>query len=71
MDIPINTKDSLHVSNRPITRFKTKALKKTLNGLVVQVLTKAELGGHWKHQENALLHLIHIQKGPNPPLFGP
>jgi len=49
MDIPINTKDSLHVSNGPITRFKTKALKKTLNGLVVQVLAKAELGDPWKH----------------------
>ena len=46
---PTNTKDSLHVPNRHITRLKTKALKKELNGLVVQVSAKAKLGDPLEH----------------------
>jgi len=38
VDHPINTKDPLHIPNGPFTRFKVKALKEELNGLVVQVL---------------------------------
>jgi hypothetical protein len=44
VDQPMNTKDPLHVPNKPITRSKVKALKEALTGLVVQVLAKAELG---------------------------
>jgi hypothetical protein len=55
-----NTKEPLHVPNGSITRSKAKALKKTLNRLVVQVSTKAELRDPLKHQEEASIHLIHI-----------
>jgi hypothetical protein len=41
-----------------------------LNGLVVQVSAKAELGNPLEHQDKALLHLIYVQEGLNPPLFG-
>ena len=54
-----NTKDPLHILNEPITRSKTKALKEALNGLVMQVSVKAELGDPLEHQEEALIHLIH------------
>jgi len=47
-----------------------RALKEALNGLVVQVATKAELGDPLEHQEEAVVHLIHIQEGLDPPLFG-
>ena len=70
IDQPMNTKEPLHVPNRPITRFKTKVLKEALNGLILQVLTLAELGDPLEHQEKALVHLIHVQEGPNPPLCG-
>ena len=62
-----DTKDPLHVPNGPITRSKVKAL----NGLVVQVLTKAELRDPLEHQEEALVHLFHMQEGSNPSLFRP
>jgi hypothetical protein len=55
----INTKNELHVSNEPI-RSKAKTLKKILNGLIVQVLTKTKHGNHLEHQEQILIHLIHI-----------
>jgi hypothetical protein len=44
VDQPANTKDSLHIPNGPITRSKAKALKVALNGLVVQVSAKLNLG---------------------------
>ena len=67
----MNTKDQLHVLNEPIISSIVKALKETLNRLVVQVLTKAKLEDPLKHQEKALVYLIHVQEGPNPPLFEP
>jgi SOS response regulatory protein OraA/RecX len=60
VDQPTNTKEPLHVPNGSITRSKTKALKKALNRLVVQVLTKAELRDPLDHQEEASIHLIHV-----------
>ena len=71
MDQPANNKDPLHIPNGPIIRSKAKALKEPLNGLIVEVSAKTELGDPLKHQEETLIHLIHVQKGPNPPLFGP
>ena len=71
VDQPTNIKDPLHISNGPITRSKTKVLKETLNGLVVQVSTKTELGDLLKYQNETLEHLIHMQEGLNSPLFGP
>jgi hypothetical protein len=56
------SKDSLHVPNGPMTRSKTK----TLNSLVLKVSTKSYLKGSLEYQENALVHLIHVQEGPNP-----
>jgi hypothetical protein len=47
-----------------------KALKEVLNGLVLQVSAKAELGDLLEYQEEALIYLINVQEGPNPPLFG-
>jgi hypothetical protein len=67
VDQPVNNKDPLHIPNGPIIRSKAKAL----NGLIVEVSAKTELGDPLKHQEETLIHLIHVQKGPNPPLFGP
>jgi hypothetical protein len=34
-------------------------------------LTKFDLKGPLKYQEEALIDLIHVQEGPNPTLFGP
>jgi hypothetical protein len=56
----MNTKDPLHVPNRTITRSKAKILKEALNGLVVQVSTKDELGDFLEHQEDTLVYLIHV-----------
>jgi hypothetical protein len=65
MDQPTNTnKDSLHVSNGPTTWSKTKALKETLNTLV---LDQVRFQGSIEYQEEALIHLIHVQKGPIQP----
>ena len=72
MDQPINiSKDPLHVPNGPITRSKSKTLKEALNALVLKVSTKSDLKGPLEYQEEALVHLIHLQEGPNPTLFGP
>jgi hypothetical protein len=71
VDQPTNIKDPLHISNGPIIRSKTNVLKKTLNGLVVQVSTKTELEDLLKYQNEALEHLIHVHEGLNLPLFGP
>jgi hypothetical protein len=60
VDKPMHTKDPLYVPNRTSTRSKVKTLKKTLNGLVVQVSTKDELGDFLEHQEDTLVHLIHV-----------
>jgi hypothetical protein len=49
-------KDSLHVPNGQITRSKMKVL----NGLVLQVLAKVEIKDPLEHQEEALVHLIHV-----------
>jgi hypothetical protein len=56
VDQPVNSMDSLHVPNGPIRRFKAKSL----NGLVVQVSAKAELKDLFEHQEETLVHLIHV-----------
>jgi hypothetical protein len=37
------SKDPLHVSNGPMTRSKTKALKEALNALVLNVSTKSKI----------------------------
>ena len=72
MDQPINiSKDPLNVPNGPITRSKSKTLKEALNALVLKVSTKSDLKGPLEYQEEALVHLIHLQEGPNPTLFGP
>jgi hypothetical protein len=49
-------KDSLHVPNGQITRSKMKVL----NGLVLQVLAKVEIKDPLEHQEEVLVHLIHV-----------
>jgi len=49
MDLSTNIKDLLNVPNGPITRFKVKDLKKTLNGLIVLILAKAKLGDLLEH----------------------
>jgi hypothetical protein len=41
-----------------------------MNGLFIQVSAKAEPRDPLEQQEEALVYLIHMQKGPNPPLFG-
>jgi hypothetical protein len=64
-------KDPLHVPNGPITRSKSKALKEALNALVLKVSTKLDLKGPLEYQDEALVHLIHVQERPNPTLFGP
>jgi len=67
VDQPINTsKDPLHVSNGPMIRSR----KKALNALVLMVSTKSELKGPLEYQEEALVHLIHVQEGSNTTLFG-
>ena len=71
VDQSTNTKDPLHVSNGLITGSKSKTLKEALNVVVVQVSTKVEVRDPLEHQEDALVHLIHMQEGPNTPLFGP
>ena len=72
MNQPRNTsKDALHVPNEPMTRSKTNALKEALNALVLKVWTKSDLKGPLEYQEEALVHLIHVQEEPNPTLFGP
>jgi hypothetical protein len=72
VDQPRNTnKDSLHVPNGPMTQSKIKALKEALNTLVLKVSTKSDLKGPLVYQEEALVHLIHIQEGPDPILFRP
>jgi hypothetical protein len=54
-----------------MTRSKTKTFKEALNALVLKISTKSELKGPLEYQEEALVHLIHVQKGPNTTLFGP
>jgi hypothetical protein len=54
-----------------MTRFKTKALKESLNALVLKVLTKSDFKGPLEYQEEVLVHFIHVQEGPNPTLFWP
>jgi hypothetical protein len=72
VDQPTNiTKNPLHVPNRPMTQSKTKALKEALNALVLNVLTKLDLKALLEYQEEALVHLIHVQEELNPTLFGP
>ena len=49
---PRNTsKDPLHVSNGPMTRSRTKALKEAMNALVLKVSTRSELQGPLEYQE--------------------
>jgi len=69
---PKNTsKDPLHVPNCPMTSSKTMALKEALNALVLKVSTESELKSPLKYQEEALVHLIHVQDEPSTTLFGP
>jgi hypothetical protein len=65
VDRPTNTKDPLHIPNGPIIRSKAKALIE----LVVQVSVKIELRDPLDHQEEALVHLLHVHEGLNSPLF--
>ena len=44
-----------------MTQSKTKTLKETLNALILKVSTKSELQGPLEYQEEALIHLIHVQ----------
>jgi hypothetical protein len=61
VDQPRNTStDPSHVPNGPMTRSKTKALKKALNALVLNVSTESELKGPLEYQEETLVHLIHV-----------
>jgi hypothetical protein len=70
VDQPINTsKDQLHVPKGSMTRSKTKALKEALNALVLKVSTLSELKGLLEYQEEPIVHLIHMQEGPNTTLF--
>ena len=62
---------SLHVPNGPMIQSKIKALKEALNALVLKVSIKSDLKGPLEYQEEVVVHLIHVQKGPNPTLFGP
>jgi homoserine trans-succinylase len=62
------SKDPLHVPNGPLTRSKTKALKKTLNPLILKVSTKSDLKVLMEHQQETLMHLNHVQEGLNPTL---
>lgn len=72
VDQPTHTnKDPLHVPNGSIQRSKTKALKEALNGLILQVLTKADLKDPLEYQEEVLVHHIYMQEEPNTTLFGP
>jgi hypothetical protein len=72
VDQPKNTsKDPLHISNGPMTRSKTKALKEALNALVLNVSTKSELKRPLEYQEETLVHLIYVQEGSKTILFGP
>jgi hypothetical protein len=50
---------------------KIKALKEALNALVLKVSIKSDLKGPLEYQEEVVVHPIHVQKGPNPTLFGP
>ena len=53
-----------------MTQSKTKVLKEVLNVLILKVSTKSDLKGSLKYQEKTLVHLIHMQEGHNPILFG-
>ena len=53
-----------------MTRSKIKVLKEALNALVLKVLTKSDLKGPLEYQEEALIHLIHVQDALNPTSFG-
>jgi len=71
VDQPKNIrKDPLHVPNGSMTRSKTKALKEALNALVLKVSIKSDSKGPLEYQEEALVHLIHVQEGSNLTLFG-
>jgi len=55
----------------PMSRSKTKALKDALNALILKVSTMSDLKGSLEYQEEALVHLIHVQERPHPALFAP
>jgi len=42
-----------------------------LHVLVLKVSTKSDLKGPLEYQEEALEHVIHVQEGSSPTLFGP
>jgi len=42
-----------------------------INALVLKVSTKSDLKGPLEYQEEAPVHLLHVQEGPNPTLFMP
>lgn len=67
---PHTSKYPLDAPNELITQFKINALKEALNELVLQVSVKTGLKDPLEHQEAALVHLIHVQEGTNPTLFG-
>jgi hypothetical protein len=64
----INSTFRLDFLVHPITRAITKKLKKTLNGLVQNILTKMDLeilGMPKEHEKQPLIHLIEVQEEPN------
>ena len=68
---PTNTiNNSLYVLTGSIIRSKAKILKEALNNLVLQVLARDNIGDLLEHQDETLVHLIQVQEGSNPTLFG-
>ncbi|KAL3566435.1 hypothetical protein D5086_031850 [Populus alba] len=60
--------DPLEVSIGPITRARAKKLKEALNGLVQNLWSKMDLEGlgtFKEHEEQPLIHLVHVQEEPN------
>jgi hypothetical protein len=54
VDHPTNTKDPITHSKQAIMRSKVRLLNEALNGLVVQVSPKAELGDPQEHQRGVM-----------------
>jgi hypothetical protein len=57
--------------NKKIKKIQVETLKKTLNALILKVSTMSDLRGPLEYQEEALIHLIYVQKWSNPTLFEP
>ena len=48
--------------NKKIKKIQVETLKKTLNALILNVSTMSDLRGPLEYQEEALIHLIYVQK---------